>query len=281
MVNRLRPGQELAIGDSLWSSNGRARLVMQHDGNLVLYHPHGAKWHSNTVGLPVTKCILQTDSNFVLYTNKGPVWDSRTCCQPGGELILQNDGNVVIYRGGSAIWHTNSWVRCINLHVKILTSPTRFTIDQMIQGMSQVYSKAGYFINIQSTENLNLPLLTDLDIGECLRGQTTAEQNQLFGNRNNVGNNEIVVYLIRSTNPPTNGCAAHPNGQPSCVVTSGASRWTFGHEVGHVLNLVHVNNNDRLMTGNGTNNITNPPPDIVNTEISTIRSTVFPRVCAG
>src|SRR3712207_1594853 len=110
MVNRLRPGEEIPIGGSLWSSNGKARFIMQNDGNLVLYHPHGAKWASNTGGRPVTKCILQTDSNLVLYTNSGPVWASGTCCQPGGELILQNDGNVVIYRGGSAIWHTNTWV---------------------------------------------------------------------------------------------------------------------------------------------------------------------------
>ena len=45
-----------------------------------------------------------------------------------------------------------------------------------------------------------------------------------------------------------------------------ATQWTFAHEVGHVLGFFHVNNNDRLMTGNGTSNITNPPPDLVATE---------------
>jgi hypothetical protein len=35
-----------------------------------------------------------------------------------------------------------------------------------------------------------------------------------------------------------------------------------------VLTLVHVNDNNRLMTGNGTDNITNPPPDLIGTESS-------------
>jgi hypothetical protein len=46
----------------------------------------------------------------------------------------------------------------------------------------------------------------------------------------------------------------------------------MGHEVGHVLGLSHVNNNDRLMTGNGTANITNPPPDLSSSEITTMRN---------
>ncbi len=64
-------------------------------------------------------------------------------------------------------------------------------------------------------------------------------------------------------------------GQPGAVVAQGASQWTFGHELGHVLGLSHVNNNDRLMTGNGTANITNPPPDLVASEIATMVASPF------
>ena len=108
------------------------------------------------------------------------------------------------------------------------------------------------------------------DVGECRRGQTTAEQNQLFANRNDAGANDVVVYFVRSTVPPFNGCAAHPAGRPGAVVARGATEWTLGHEVGHVLELNHMNNNDRLMTGNGTSNITNPPPDLVASEVTTM-----------
>ena len=78
----------------------------------------------------------------------------------------------------------------------------------------------------------------------------------------------MVVYFVRSTNPPLNGCAAHPNNRPGAVVAQGATRWTLGHEIGHVLGLNHVNDNDRLMTGNGTANITNPPPNLIASEIT-------------
>jgi hypothetical protein len=47
---------------------------------------------------------------------------------------------------------------------------------------------------------------------------------------------------------------------------------TMGHEIGHVLGLSHVNDNNRLMTGNGTSNITNPPPDLISTEVNTMRA---------
>ena len=46
----------------------------------------------------------------------------------------------------------------------------------------------------------------------------------------------------------------------------------MGHEIGHVLGLSHVNDNNRLMTGNGTSNITNPPPDLISTEVNTMRA---------
>ncbi len=166
-------------------------------------------------------------------------------------------------------WSLGSTVR---LHLKVLSNPTEFTIDQMVDSMRQVYEANGIRVIVASTENLNLPLLNDLDVGACTMGNTTTEQNQLFGNRNNVGLNDIAIYFVRSTVPSFNGCAAHPVGQPSAVVASIASRWTLGHEVGHVLGLAHVNNSDRLMTGNGTGNITNPPPDLIASEVATMNA---------
>jgi hypothetical protein len=137
--------------------------------------------------------------------------------------------------------------------------------------MTEVYGSVGIAVQLASTENLNLPTLNDLDVG----GSTTAEQNQLFANRNNAGPNDVVVYFVRSTVPPFNGCASHPAGQPGAAVAQGATQWTMAHEVGHVLGLLHVNNNDRLMTGNGTANITNPPPDLIASEVSTMLASPF------
>src|SRR5215207_5254684 len=75
--------------------------------------------------------------------------------------------------------------------------------------------------------------------------------------------------------PAVQCCAAHPLGTPSAVVARPATQWTFAHEIGRVLDLIHVNNNDLLMTGNGTTNITNPPPELVASEVATMQATVL------
>ena len=114
------------------------------------------------------------------------------------------------------------------MHVKVLTEPTSVARAQMIQAMRDVYAGVGIDVVIASEETLNLPALNDLDVGTCTMGSTTAEQNQLFGNRNNAGANDLCVYFLRSTVPPLNGCAAHPAARSSAVITSVASRWTLG-----------------------------------------------------
>ena len=157
----------------------------------------------------------------------------------------------------------------VRVHVKILTSPT-ISIARMFQAMQQVYEAVGIRVHPVTTETLNLPALNDVDVGAC-SGTVTAEQTQLFGNRNNAWGSDVVVYFVRSTVPAFNGCATFPAGRPGAVVAQIASQWTMGHEIGHVLGLSHVNDNNRLMTGNGTGNITNPPPDLIPTEVNTMR----------
>ncbi|MGQ0839582.1 FG-GAP-like repeat-containing protein [Actinokineospora sp.] len=163
--------------------------------------------------------------------------------------------------------HVGIGAEIVRLHVKILTNPT-VPIEQMITAMQQVYEAVGVRVHRVSTETLNLPALNDLDVGRCPLGTgTTAEQTTLFGNRANAGPGDVVVYFVRTTTPPSNGCATHPANRAGAVVASGATRWTLAHEVGHVLGLRHVNDNNRLMTQNGTANITNLPPDLIPMEI--------------
>ena len=73
MSDRLIPGQQLNPNDKLLSANGRYELIMQTDGNLVLYpQPSGsAVWASNTWNTPVTHAIMQTDGNLVCYDPAG------------------------------------------------------------------------------------------------------------------------------------------------------------------------------------------------------------------
>ncbi|QIG39406.1 VCBS repeat-containing protein [Microbacterium sp. 4R-513] len=180
--------------------------------------------------------------------------------------------------------HVGIGMQLLRIHAKVLTAPTSVTIDTMFSQMQRVYELLGIRVQRVSTENLTLPLLTDVDIGGCTMGSVTAEQTQLFGNRNNVPGGDLTVYFVRSTVPSNNGCAAFPAGQPGAVIASIASPWTLGHECGHVLGLSHVDDPpppdpaapapllNRLMTGRGTWNITNPPPDVTAQENLALRA---------
>jgi len=163
----------------------------------------------------------------------------------------------------------------VRLHLKILQDPV-IAIQDMVEEMTRVYAQAGIDVQVASTQRLNLgAAMLDVDVGSCTAGNTTDEQDRLFANRDNAPTTDVAVYFVRSTVPAYNGCAAHPNGLPAAVVARGASLWTLGHEVGHVLGLPHVTSTDRLMTGGGTANITNPPPDISEGEANTARASLL------
>jgi hypothetical protein len=110
--DRLLPGEGLTIGHSITSSDGRFRLVLQADGNLVLYAPRGiALWASNTAGhADVWNAVMQSDGNLVVYNVFGhPLWASNTAGHPGASLVAQSDGNLVIYDPANhPLWASNT-----------------------------------------------------------------------------------------------------------------------------------------------------------------------------
>lgn len=107
--DRLDPGDVLKAGNQLTSRNHRYRLVLQKDGNLVLYDDRRhALWASNTRGQKVEKCVMQRDGNLVLYHYNGrPIWATNTADKPGAFLSVQNDGNLVIYEP-RGVWASNT-----------------------------------------------------------------------------------------------------------------------------------------------------------------------------
>src|SRR5215217_3796228 len=115
-ADQLNPDEQLATNQSITSNNGRFRLTLQADGNLVLYSvsDHRALWSSGTQGFAVSlRLIMQSDGNLVIY-GPGPggqsVWVSDTGV-PGSRLVVQDDGNVVIYRpDGMPVWATDTWI---------------------------------------------------------------------------------------------------------------------------------------------------------------------------
>ncbi|MFJ6901940.1 hypothetical protein [Streptomyces hokutonensis] len=101
-------GWTLEHGQSV--SSDEARLVMQTDGNLVVYDELSQpRWGSDTVGHG-WRATLQDDGNFVVYTRSNQaVWGSGTEGNPGSTLWIQDDGNVVVYNHlGFPLWGTGT-----------------------------------------------------------------------------------------------------------------------------------------------------------------------------
>ena len=99
----LQPGQSFQVDAPLYSDDGRFRVVLQNDGNLVVYDCENKQlWASGTNGQSVSQCIMQTDGNLVIYGYNGPIWASNTSGNPDAYLDMQNDGILVICSPGGS-----------------------------------------------------------------------------------------------------------------------------------------------------------------------------------
>jgi hypothetical protein len=99
--NTVTSGQELATGGCLLSPDRDYELIMQTDGNLVLYYESQSDplWNSDTEGNPGAYAIMQTDGNLVVYPGGGgsALWNSASNGAPNATLVMQTDGNAVVY----------------------------------------------------------------------------------------------------------------------------------------------------------------------------------------
>ncbi|MGC0312072.1 hypothetical protein [Kitasatospora acidiphila] len=116
--NQLPPGTKLPAGQWVDSANGSTWLLMQADGNLVLYRQrdNAVLWSSGTYGHPGAYAVMQPDGNLVVYrAGGGALWSSGTYGHPGASLLAQDDANVVVYAPGGgpttggALWSTQTW----------------------------------------------------------------------------------------------------------------------------------------------------------------------------
>jgi hypothetical protein len=108
-VTRLTPGEYLSVGQSLISSNGLYELILQGDGNAVLYAT-SSMWSSRESfghSGAVAKIFMQPDGNFVGY-DSNMLWQfqTRTSENAGAFVQLQDDGNAVVYNAAAskALW---------------------------------------------------------------------------------------------------------------------------------------------------------------------------------
>lgn len=163
----LKVNEQISAGQSLASHDGRYTATMQSDGNFVVYRVADsvAIWNTGTVGTGADHIVMQDDGNLVLYTPDGravwwtgtvananlaneftvddvgravvvayaPVWATSTVT-PGGapateplvfqwgfhfergvtyngpngnQWVFQTDGNLVLYHNGKSVWASN------------------------------------------------------------------------------------------------------------------------------------------------------------------------------
>jgi hypothetical protein len=106
----------------LETDDGNYQLILQGDSNLVLYYQGRAIWTTNTAGRSAASLVMQSDGNLVLYNTSGAaLWSSGTYGNPGAYLTLQSDGNLVIYSSsGAALWDS----RTVNIQNYLVTYNT-------------------------------------------------------------------------------------------------------------------------------------------------------------
>ena len=145
----LPAGTVLDSGDELHSLNGRYAVVMQADGNLVVY-ADGTRplWHSHTwTGYAFV--VLQDDGNLVLTRSGLPLWHSGTWGHPASRLVMQDDGNLVLYAAdGTPLWSTG-WDRGAGA-----AEDTLWPVQQLTPGQSLISRDRQFRAQMQDDGNL-------------------------------------------------------------------------------------------------------------------------------
>lgn len=102
----LASGQSINRGEYLMSASAHTIASLQSDGNFVIYSDGAPRWNSGTAGTSASRLIMQSDGNLVLYNATGvPLWNTATSGNPGSQAIMQSDGNLVVYKsGGVPAW---------------------------------------------------------------------------------------------------------------------------------------------------------------------------------
>ncbi|MEU4193099.1 hypothetical protein AB0E69_14460 [Kribbella sp. NPDC026611] len=144
----LRPGQYLKPGQFRRSKNGLYTLLMQTDGNAVLYKGRSPLWASMT-NRKASTLIMQKDGNLVVVSGRTPVWASNTGGSTGAFLAVQNDSNLVIYNvRNKAVWYRHMVIgtlgsgRVLKVY-DMLVSPNRVYRLQMQTDGNAVIVKNG------------------------------------------------------------------------------------------------------------------------------------------
>ncbi|MGI9645451.1 MAG: GH25 family lysozyme [Ilumatobacteraceae bacterium] len=99
----LASGQGLGRGRALSSGDGRLRLVHLDNGEVVLQR---VLWSTGTAESDTSSIVMQRDGNLVLYSSDlaTPLWNSGTHGNAGAELRVEGGQPVIVAADGRKIW---------------------------------------------------------------------------------------------------------------------------------------------------------------------------------
>lgn len=100
-------GDVLTSGSDLRSADGRLELAHLDSGEVVVRQ---VVWSSATSGAPTSNLVMQPDGNLVLYAQDGQTarWSSGTHGHPGATLQADTDGIAVVAPDGARLWSSSS-----------------------------------------------------------------------------------------------------------------------------------------------------------------------------
>jgi len=115
----LKPGEAARSCDNRFSLTlqGDGNLVLQ---GMIAFNPPPpppapggttvTPWQSGTTGLLSDTLIMQSDGNLVLYDwLGGAVWNTGTRNHPGAYFTIENNGNMIVHDpNGSSLWASNT-----------------------------------------------------------------------------------------------------------------------------------------------------------------------------
>ena len=182
----LSAGQELQAGQDLVSPGGQYTLVMQTDGNLVVYGNGCVIWASNTAGTGSNDYLaMQGDGNLVIYKSGGtPVWASNTADSGSANYLnMQVDGNLVVYTSAARpVWASGASA------ADQLCAPATMSAGKYLHSASGQYK-----LNMQGDGNLVI-----YDNGTAIWASSTAGS----GSADDVamqGDGNLVIYTSAGT----------------------------------------------------------------------------------
>lgn len=104
--------RELAANEFVESCNKAYTLVMQTDGNFVLYKTPGSpQWSSSTNNFPNAYSVMQADGNLVVYKVGGntALWGTGTWGTPRSTTVVTDTGELnVVGENGVTLWARNA-----------------------------------------------------------------------------------------------------------------------------------------------------------------------------